>query len=89
MTKQIALALVVLLLCLGAWQWWYLRQAHSTFDNYYAFRGCQQLVSKTDDSGTCITHSGQTITIVKYQDKWYLQGDLPWACITPTFCVGW
>jgi hypothetical protein len=55
----------------------YLRKAHSTFENYYAFRGCVQLLDRTSDYGICKTGSGQTIKIVKYQDRWYLDGDLP------------
>lgn len=69
-------------------EWNYLRIAHSTFDNYYAFRGCTQLVSRADTSGACKLANGQTITIVEFNNKWYLQGDLPWACIGKNFCVG-
>ena len=54
-----------------------LRKAHSTFENYYAFRGCQRLVSKTNDAGYCKLASGQIIKIVKFKNKWYLDGDLP------------
>ena len=61
--------------------------AHSTFENYYAFRGCAQLLNKTDDYGICKTDSGQIIKIVKYQNKWYLDGDLPWACLD-SICFG-
>ncbi len=56
-----------------------LDKAHSTFENYYAFRGCTTLLEKTDDAGRCETTSGQTIKIVKFNDKWYLDGDLPWG----------
>ncbi len=55
----------------------YLRKAHSTFENYYAFRGCTQLLKRTSDYGLCKTTSGETIKIVKYNNKWYLDGDLP------------
>ena len=55
----------------------YLDKAHSSFENYYAFRGCTKLLSKTDIDGTCMISSGQTIKIVKYQGKWFLDGDLP------------
>lgn len=54
-----------------------LDRAHSTFENYYAFRGCNQLIQKTDTSAVCKTNGGETIKIVKYHDKWYLDGDLP------------
>ena len=55
----------------------YLRKAHSTFENYYAFRGCVQPLEKTDTYGTCKISSGQVIKIVKYNNRWYLDGDLP------------
>jgi hypothetical protein len=55
----------------------YLRKAHSTFDDYYAFRGCTELLEKTDSYGLCKLKSGETIKIVKFNDKWYLDGDLP------------
>jgi len=55
----------------------YLRKAHSTFENYYDFRGCVQLLERTDNYGFCKIKSGQTIKIVKYKNKWYLDGDLP------------
>jgi hypothetical protein len=57
----------------------YLRKAHSTFENYYAFRGCVQLIEKTDAYATCKIGSGQVIKMVKYNNRWYLDGDLP-AC---------
>ena len=53
------------------------QSAHSSFDNYYKFRGCSELISRSDDSATCKLPSGETIKIVKYQNKWYLDGDLP------------
>lgn len=55
----------------------YLRKAHSTFENYYAFRGCMQLIKRTNDYGICKTDSSQTIKIVKFNNRWYLDGDLP------------
>ncbi|HWY78733.1 MAG TPA: DUF5808 domain-containing protein [Candidatus Sulfotelmatobacter sp.] len=51
--------------------------AHSTFKNYYAFRGCVQLLKKTDAYGLCKVANGQIIKIVKFNGKWYLDGDLP------------
>lgn len=54
-----------------------LDKAHSTFENYYNFRGCAQLLNKSEDSGTCRTKSGDVIKIVKFNNKWYLDGDLP------------
>ena len=55
----------------------YLQKAHSTFENYYAFRGCVQLINRTQEYGTCKISTGKTIKIVKFQKKWYLDGDLP------------
>ena len=77
----ILIVLLVAILVVGINYWLYLRNAHSTFDNYYAFRGCTELVQKTDTYGICKTQGGQTIKIVEYQGKWYLDGDLPWACL--------
>jgi len=71
----VALAVIFVGFCV----YWvlYLRKAHSTFENYYTFRGCAKLVSKTDDHGFCKLKSGETIKIVKFKGKWYLDGDLP------------
>ena len=79
--------LTVFILFLLVNKWFFLRKAHSTFDNYYTFRGCVQLLEKEKEFGICKTNSGQTIKIVKYHDKWYLDGDLPWACIK-NICFG-
>ena len=76
----IILAIIVVFV-LGINYWLYLRKVHSTFDNYYFFRGCIKLLQKTDDYGTCKLASGNIIKIVKFQNKWYLNGDLPWACL--------
>jgi len=83
-TKNILLitsALVVICLAVVAInQFILLRKAHSTFENYYAFRGCTQLVKKTDNYSLCKLSTGQTIKIVEFRGKWYLDGDLP-ICI--------
>lgn len=71
------LFIVILLSLYGINQAIYLQKAHSTFENYYAFRGCTTLIKKTETYGVCRTESGQTIKIVKFQGKWYLDGDLP------------
>ena len=54
-----------------------LNVAHSTFENYYAFRGCQSLVDRTDTYGDCKLADGSTIKIVLINGKWYLNGDGP------------
>lgn len=83
MKKQYIIILLVLfaaaLFGFAANQVIMLRKAHSTFESYYAFRGCVQLLEKTESYGVCKTDSGQTIKIVKYQNRWYLDGDLT-AC---------
>jgi len=66
-----------LIVAFGINQIFILNKAHSTFENYYAFRGCAQLLEKTDTYGICKTSSGQTIKIVKIQNSWYLEGDGP------------
>jgi flagellar biogenesis protein FliO len=55
-----------------------LKIAHSSFENYYNFRGCVELLEKTDTYGTCKLSSGETIKLVKVENKWFLDGDLGW-----------
>ncbi|HUC79197.1 MAG TPA: hypothetical protein VMQ58_03055 [Candidatus Saccharimonadales bacterium] len=69
--------IVVAFVIFGAYQVRLLQKAHSTFDNYYDFRGCVQLLKKTSTYGICRIKSGDTIKIVLYHGKWYLNGDLP------------
>lgn len=69
--------LALILLGLFTYQVLYLQKAHSTFENYYKFRGCTELIAKTDTYGLCKTKSGETIKIVKFNDRWFLDGDLP------------
>ena len=54
-----------------------LTTAHSTFENYYAFRGCTELIDRTDTYGDCKLADGSTIKIVLISGKWYLEGDGP------------
>jgi hypothetical protein len=72
------LAVIILLgIVFGIYQVFYLRKAHSSFENYYVFRGCIQLIKKTQDYGICKISSGQMIKIVKFDNRWFLDGDLP------------
>ena len=71
------IAIILLIIAFAIYQIWFLNKAHSTFENYYSFRGCEKLISKTDDAGICQTNSGKIIKIVKFNNKWYLDGDLP------------
>lgn len=80
MKRNVKITLLFFFLILAAlsiYQLVVLQIAHSSFDNYYRFRDCVQLINKTNDYGTCVISSGEVIKIVKYQDKWYLDGDLP------------
>ena len=61
----------------GAWWVYYLKVAHSTFENYYTFRGCVELLEKTDTYGTCKLNDGKVIKLVKFNEKWFLDGDIP------------
>lgn len=76
----ILLVIVILFILLAASEIAALRVAHSSFDNYYKFRGCVQLINRTDDAGFCKLNSGAVIKIVEYNGKWYLDGDLPVSC---------
>ena len=88
-SKKIAIiGCVAVIVIIGIWQAITLHKAHSTFENYYAFRGCTELLEKTDAYGICRTGDGQVIKIVKFQDKWFLDGDLPWGC-AGSVCFGW
>ena len=69
--------IAVMLVVTGVWYVLYLQKAHSTFENYYAFRGCVRLIERTDTYGTCSLADGTIIKIVLYQGKWFLDGDLP------------
>lgn len=55
----------------------FMEKAHVSFETYNAFRGCVELIEKTDTYVICKFSSGQTVKIVKYKNKWYLDGDLP------------
>lgn len=88
MKNSILPVLIFILVLAGGvfiWQYAALKKAHASFDNYYAFRGCRELLKKTDSWGTCKTDKGQTIKMVKYRGKWYLDGDLP-VC-AGNFCL--
>jgi len=73
----IAILMVIVIIIFGIYQIIILQKAHSTFDNYYNFRGCIKLISRTSDYGICQISSGQTIKIVKFDNRWFLDGDLP------------
>ena len=77
--KNIIFETIILLVVIILSFFWInkLRVAHSTFQNYYNFRGCESLIEKADTYGTCKLASGNIIKLVKFQNKWYLDDDLP------------
>lgn len=80
MKKKIVIfiiAVIILFLGFFIYQIMYLKNAHATFENYYTFRGCVQLIKRTNQYGICKTNTGQTIKIVQYESRWFLNGDLP------------
>lgn len=77
-TIYIATILTIIFLASCATYLFYLKQAHSSFESYYAFRGCVQLIEKTDTYATCKLPNGNIIKLVQVDSKWYLDGDLGW-----------
>lgn len=78
--KQLGIFALIAIVFFGAAAFYQIRmlnKAHSSFEDYYAFRGCTTLLERADTYGICKTGSGSTIKIVKYEGKWYLDGDLP------------
>ncbi len=73
----IASVVVLVVLAFGIHEGIVVANAHRTFENYYAFRGCVQLIDRTDTSGDCKLADGETIKIVLFRGQWYLDGDLP------------
>jgi hypothetical protein len=71
---------VIVILGIGIWQFLVLQKAHSSFNNYYNFRGCKTLLVQTDTYGLCQLSDGKMIKIVEFHNKWYLNGDLP-TCV--------
>lgn len=79
-TKRVLAIAVALILIGGAfflYQSHQLKIAHSTFENYYAFRGCAQLIDRTETYGDCKLVDGTTIKLVLINGNWYLDGDGP------------
>ena len=68
---------IVLVLNLGISQMQYLEKAHTTFQAYYTFRGCVQLLEKTEKYGICRLPTGKTIKMVLFHEEWHLNGDVP------------
>lgn len=81
----VILGIIILFIVLNQTYFAYLRKAHSTFEDYFKFRGCVELIEKTDTYGICRLDSGKTIKIVKFENRWYLDGDLPYKIFGLTF----
>lgn len=75
--RNIVAALIGIIFGIAIYWVHYLNVAHSSFENYYKFRGCAELVERTDSYATCKLSSGKVIKIVKYDNRWFLDGDLP------------
>lgn len=78
--RKIVISIAALVLIIGLLvvkQFFVVMRAHSTFENYYAFRDCTKLLKRTSTYGICKTPGGQTIKIIAFRGKWYLDGDLP------------
>lgn len=71
------LIVIILIFTVVSYQFNNLKKAHSSFENYYTFRECVQLLEKTDSYGICKNSSRQIIKIVEINNKWYLDGDGP------------
>lgn len=75
----IGVIIVLAVIAISAGLYWnsYLEKAHSTFENYAAFRGCTSTSNKTATSSDCVLKSGGSIKLVEIHNKWYLEGDGP------------
>ncbi len=73
------MCIVTIIFGLGGYLWVQkLTDAHSSFEKYYTFRGCEQLLEKTDTYAKCSLKNGEIIKLVNVNDKWFLDGDLGW-----------
>lgn len=77
-SKNIIFIIIIIIISLCLYWLNILKIAHSSFENYYKFRGCIQLIEKNDVYGTCRISSGETIKLVKFGEKWFLDDDLPY-----------
>lgn len=79
--NKILWGVIILLIIIGgafaAYQVYATNLAHTTFERYYAFRGCTQLIDRTDTYADCRLADGSTIKIVLINGRWYLEGDGP------------
>jgi len=75
---MIGAALIFLIGVFCIYQVYTLKVAHSSFENYYKFRGCTELLEKTDSYATCTLSSGKIIKLVQVNKKWFLDGDFGW-----------
>jgi hypothetical protein len=79
-TKTFWAVILLVVIAFGAfisYQVYETNLAHTTFDRYYTFRGCVQLIDRADTYGDCKLADGETIKLVLINGKWYLDGDGP------------
>jgi hypothetical protein len=68
----------LVILASGLYELHTLNVAHSSFENYYAFRGCVQLLEKNENYAICKLPSEETIKLVKVGTDWFLDGNFGW-----------
>lgn len=80
-SKRVWWGVGIILVVIGgaflAYQAYRTNLAHTTFERYYAFRGCTELIDRTATYADCKLANGQTIRMVLLNDRWYLEGDGP------------
>lgn len=69
----VLIAAALIIIC--AYQIHILTVAHSSFENYYNFRGCAELIERSDVRARCRLDSGEVITLVEVDGQWFLEGD--------------
>lgn len=68
---------LVILISFFLYQFITIRNAHLTFEGYCKWRGLE-VVNQSADYGWCKSQAtGQEFKMVLYNNRWYLDGDLP------------
>lgn len=73
-----AFAIGLVIVIFGAYWVSTLKIAHSSFENYSRFRGCVEIIERTETYARCRIESGEVIKLVKVENRWFLDGDLGW-----------
>ena len=77
-TFQVGILFLIYIVLIGSYQMIRTYHAHDSLENYSNFRGCVQLINKTDTSAVCTLSSGKYITLVQVKGRWFLDGDFGW-----------